>query len=86
MADTWTGKSLVAYNPLTRKMETVPDIPNELLAGETTLQRIAANVVAEGTANGSDAATTQALANALKVKVNALLAALKTAGLMTADT
>ena len=29
------------------------------------------------TADGSDAATTQALANALKVKINAIIAALK---------
>lgn len=42
----------------------------------------AANVAAEATANGSDAATTQALANALKTKVNAILTALKDAGLM----
>lgn len=26
MADTWTGKQIVAYNPLTRKLETVPDL------------------------------------------------------------
>lgn len=32
----------------------------------------------EATANGSDATTTQALANALKVKVNAIIAALQT--------
>lgn len=44
-----------------------------------------ANIAAEATANGSDAATTQALANALKTKVNAILAALKTSGLMIAD-
>ena len=42
----------------------------------------AAVVAAEATANGSDAATTQALANALKVKVNAILTALKAAKLM----
>jgi len=86
MADTWTGKNLVAYNPATRKMETVPDIPNDLLVAETLVTRIATNIAAEDTADGSDAATTQALANALKVKVNALLAALKAAGLMAADT
>lgn len=34
------------------------------------------------TANGSDAATTQALANATKAKVNELLAALRTAGVI----
>lgn len=37
---------------------------------------------AEATADGSDAATTQALANALKVAHNALLVKLKNAGLM----
>jgi len=46
----------------------------------------AANVAAETTADGSDEATTQALANALKVKVNAILTALKTAGIMIDDT
>lgn len=34
------------------------------------------------TADGSDAATTQALANATKAKVNALLAALRAAGII----
>lgn len=34
------------------------------------------------TADGSDAATTQALANALKAKVNALLAELRQAGVI----
>lgn len=42
----------------------------------------AATVAAEATADGSDATTTQALANALKVKVNAILTSLKTAKLM----
>ena len=44
-----------------------------------------ANVAAEATVNGSDAATTQALANALKVKLNAVISALKASGLMIAD-
>lgn len=35
------------------------------------------------TADGTDAATTQALANATKAKVNALLAAMRTAGILT---
>jgi len=39
-------------------------------------------IAAEATANGSDAATTQALANALKTKLNAVIAALKAADLM----
>lgn len=42
----------------------------------------AAVVAAVATADGSDAATTQALANALKVKVNAILTALKDSGQM----
>jgi len=45
----------------------------------------AATVAAEATADGSDAATTQALANALKVKVNAILVALKNADLMASS-
>lgn len=46
---------------------------------------VAANVAAEATVDGSDAETTQALANALKVTVNAILTALKAAGLMRTD-
>jgi len=42
----------------------------------------AAVVAAISTADGSDAATTQALANATKTTVNAILTALKNAGLM----
>lgn len=42
----------------------------------------AATVEAITTANGSDAATTQALANATKTTVNAILTALKGAGIM----
>jgi predicted RecA/RadA family phage recombinase len=42
----------------------------------------AAVVAAVATADGSDAATTQALANALKASHNSLLASLKAAGLM----
>lgn len=49
-------------------------------------QSLAAAVVAAvSTADGSDAATTQALANALKTKVNAILTALKDAGLMASS-
>lgn len=46
---------------------------------------VAANVAQNATANGSDAGTTQALANSLKTSVNAILTALKNAGLMVAD-
>lgn len=42
----------------------------------------AAHVADVTTPDGSDAGTTQTLANALKVKVNAILAALQAAGLM----
>lgn len=43
---------------------------------------VSANVAAISTADGSDAATTQALANATKTKVNAILTALQNAGIM----
>lgn len=46
---------------------------------------VADNVADEDTANATDLTTAVALANALKVTVNALLGALKTAGLMEAD-
>src|SRR4051812_17084577 len=44
--------------------------------------RRSAAVADIGTADGSDPTTTQALANASKVKINAILAALRAAGLM----
>jgi len=46
---------------------------------------IMANQAAVATADGSDPATTQALANALKTSFNALLVKLKASGLMIAD-
>ena len=46
---------------------------------------MAANVADIATADGSDAGTTQTLANDTKAKVNEILAALKAAGLMVAD-
>jgi predicted RecA/RadA family phage recombinase len=55
------------------------------LDSEPGLSTPAANQAANATANGSDAATTQALANSLKTDFNALLAKLKAAGLMVAD-
>jgi len=55
---------------------------NDLNLGTVASANKAANVAAETTADGSDANTTQALANALKVKVNAILTALKTSGIM----
>jgi predicted RecA/RadA family phage recombinase len=45
----------------------------------------AANVAQNATANGSDAGTTQALANSLKTSVNAILTSLKNAGIMEQD-
>ena len=71
--------------------DTSDDIENGRFHGDTmALAPIAitsgvtqvAAVAAEATANGTDAATTQALANALKTKVNAILTALKTAKVM----
>lgn len=47
------------------------------------LTAVADTVIAnESTANGSDLATTQALANALKTKLNALLTALRAKGII----
>lgn len=46
---------------------------------------IMANQAAVATADGSDPATTQALANSLKTSLNALLVKLKASGLMIAD-
>lgn len=53
--------------------------------GAGTVLPAAANVAAIGIANGSDAATTQALANETKTTVNAILTALKAKGIMVAD-
>lgn len=56
---------------------------NVLLTPDTNaVTNQAAVVAAVTTANGSDAATTQALANQLKISVNAILTELKNAGLM----
>lgn len=44
-----------------------------------------ANIAAIATADGSDAGTTQTLANANKAKINAILVALKAAGIMAPD-
>lgn len=52
----------------------------EMAAAETGT--IGAAVADVATADGSDAGTTQTLANALKVKVNAILASLRTAGVI----
>lgn len=55
------------------------------LAGVKTASAQAANVAAVATADGSDAGTTQTLANALKTKLNDVLVKLKAAGIMVAD-
>lgn len=55
------------------------------LAGVKTASAQAANIAAIATADGSDAGTTQALANATKAKVNDILVKLKAAGIMIAD-
>lgn len=55
-------------------------VVGELPAAAITPAAAVANIA---TADGSDAATTQALANATKAKVNDLLAKLRTAGLLT---
>lgn len=58
-------------------------LPRSMAAAKAnnTLPKAAA-IAPIATADGSDPATTQALANANKAKINALIAALKTAGLM----
>lgn len=55
------------------------------LAGVKIASAQAANVAAVATADGSDAGTTQTLANALKAKLNDVLVKLKDAGIMIAD-
>jgi hypothetical protein len=47
------------------------------------LNRIAADVATVSTANATDLASAEALANANKAAINAILAALKAAGLMS---
>jgi predicted RecA/RadA family phage recombinase len=64
---------------------TATTVKVKLVSGSIFSQEAAANQAANATANGSDAASTQALANALKTDFNALLAKLKAAGLMVAD-
>jgi predicted RecA/RadA family phage recombinase len=56
-----------------------------LLHGSISATPQAALVAAITTANGSDAGTTQALANATKTTVNAIITALQNAGIMVAS-
>lgn len=59
-----------------------PAAETELEAAVVALEaRVAANVAAVATADASDLATAITLANALKVSLNAEIAALKAAGL-----
>jgi len=86
MADP-TDLVIVAYSPSKRKMFDVNSSPETAAALAAAVARSVAidNVAACATADGSDAGTTQTLANALKVSVNAILTALKEHGLMVAD-
>lgn len=79
----------------TLKVTTVPAVAGRVTTLETIVApipaaiaalegKVADAVAAEETADGTSAETTQALANALKTKVNAILTALKAAGLMEA--
>lgn len=59
----------------------VGDLP--VVTEDTAGAIVQADAIADiATANGSDAATTQALANATKATVNTILAALRTAGVI----
>lgn len=55
----------------------------KLCPASPMLEGVQAAIADEATADGSDAATTQALANALKAKLNVLLASLRVSGLIT---
>lgn len=79
----------------TLKVATVPAVAGRVTALESTVATIPAAIIAlegkvadavaeETTEDGTSLETTQALANALKTKVNAILTALKAAGLMEA--
>lgn len=61
------------------------DTVGAILLKGVSKSAIAANVAQVTTANGSDAATTQALANSLKTTVNAILTAMKNEGSMVPD-
>lgn len=67
-----------------RKAQGSSDTEGEIILAPTILAQ-AANVTAISTADGSDAGTTQTLANATKAKVNSILVALKAAGIMVDD-
>jgi predicted RecA/RadA family phage recombinase len=89
----WDHTNLYCTSTPSSDADTVMGIAFEAVgsgSGETTglvkLQsnqpKKAASESAVATADGSDAATTQALANALKVTVNSLIAKLKASGVM----
>lgn len=69
------GEKLLGFNT-TQKKSIRAEIAE---SGVITPQ---ANITNSAVANGSDLATTQALANDLKVKVNAILVALRNAGIL----
>lgn len=78
---------LVAYSPSQRKLYDNDGTAYSVNTVEAALARTAPidNVAAVATADASDLTTAQALANQLKVTVNAVLAALKEHGLMVDD-
>lgn len=78
---------MVAYSPSQRKLYDNDGTASSVDTVEAALGRTVPidNVAAVATADGSDADTTQALANQLKITVNAILAALKEHGLMVKD-
>lgn len=82
-----TDLIIVAYSPSERKFYDINDAAPTAAAVQAALARVIAvdNIAAITTADGSDAGTTQTLANATKAKVNAILVALKEHGLMVAD-
>lgn len=76
---TASGNTYIGY---ASKAAAAGDATTTVIMVDNTGGSIAAKVAAIATVDGSDPATTQALANALKVKVNAILTALTDAGLM----
>lgn len=78
---------MVAYSPSQRKLYDNDGTASSVDTVDAALARTVPidNVAAVTAADGSNADTTQALANALKTTVNAILAALKEHGLMKAD-
>lgn len=78
---------MVAYSPSKRKLYDNDGTASSVDTVEAALARTVSidNVAAVATADASDLDTAQALANQLKITVNAVLAALKEHGLMVKD-